>query len=128
MGTFLGQVKAFDVLYLHGGHNDLLFDTLSKFGKLDGIFKGKIVVGSSAGANLVAKNFWASSAQKPRKGKAVLDVNIMAHYGATNHAGIQRTSQNWINEEKLFRDFLGNDEKIWHIPEAELVIFETGDE
>jgi hypothetical protein len=125
---FLDQVKAFDILYFHGGHTRTLLDTMGQFGDLKKLFKGKTVVGSSAGANMLAKNFWSSTLQKPFKGKATLDINIMVHYGAAEHEGIHRTMKDWDHEETEFRKFIGsNDEKIWHIPEGEFITFEVDD-
>jgi hypothetical protein len=124
MDTFAQQMAAFDILYLHGGPNRPLFDALDTFGDPRTLLKDKVVVGSSAGANYIAKNFWSSSKQKPYKGRAVLDINVMVHYGAPNHEDIPRTQQDWDNEEAEFREFVGTNEKIWHLPEGEIVVIE----
>lgn len=125
-GTFAEQLKDFDILYLHGGPNRPLANALDMYGDVQQLFGGKVVVGSSAGANYVAKNFWGSGSQKPYKGKGLLDINIMVHYGAPNHEGNIRTPEDWDREEKEFREFLGTDEKIWHLPEGEIEVFEGG--
>ncbi|HTE57212.1 MAG TPA: hypothetical protein VK694_00555 [Verrucomicrobiae bacterium] len=127
MDSFLRQIKDFDILYLHGGPNRPLFDALDTFGDFAPLVAGKIVVGSSAGANFIAKNYWGSSKQKPGKGRAILDVNVMVHYGSPDHEGRPRTAGDWDYEEALFRDFIGTNEKIWHLPEGEVEVFEAKD-
>lgn len=125
--TFVQQIKDHDVIYLHGGHTKLLREVMRSFGDLRELFEGKVVVGSSAGANMLAKNFWSSSQQKPFKGLSVLDINVMVHYGAVEHEGIHRTPQDWEDEEKEFREFIGDDSKIWRLPERELTVLEVED-
>jgi peptidase S51-like protein len=127
LDSLADQAKLFDVLYFHGGNTRLLIDTMREFENLRSVFKNKLIVGSSAGANMLAKNFWSSSKQKPFRGLGILDINVMVHYGIEDHDGIHRTAQDWENEEKAFREFIRDDGKIWHIPEREFIVFEVAD-
>ena len=51
---FPEQVRWADVVYLHGGRTTKILPVLAKFPSLKEIFEGKIVVGDSAGANVLS--------------------------------------------------------------------------
>ena len=52
---FYEQVADADVIYLHGGRTQALFDALPDFARSCEAFRGKVVVGGSAGANYLAR-------------------------------------------------------------------------
>lgn len=54
---FVEQLKNNDAVIIHGGDDNLLLYWLKKF-NLPEIWKDKVVAGSSAGSNLLAKHFW----------------------------------------------------------------------
>lgn len=122
-GTFEEKTMNADILYFHGGNSELLLKTVDEIKNLEQLFKNKIVVGSSAGANMLAKNFWSSTYKKPGKGKAIVPVSIMVHYGAANHNGNYRNKRDWDNEETLFQNFIGASENILHLPEGGIKVF-----
>jgi hypothetical protein len=122
--TFLQQIDDADVIYLHGGNTQLLFDAFPSAEDFVKRVKGKIVVGSSAGANILSKKYWSSSRAVPCKGLGILDVNIMVHYGAVNHEGLTRTDKDWQREEAEFQAFVGDGE-ITHLPEGEFVVIDS---
>lgn len=118
--TFLQQVDEADVVYLHGGNTQLLFDTLPDAGELTRHLDGKIVVGSSAGANVLSKNYWSSSKATPHHGLGILNLNVMVHHGVQDHEGRARTAEDWRREENEFRKFAGAGE-ITYLPEGQFV-------
>jgi peptidase S51-like protein len=118
---FLRQIDSADVIYLHGGTTQLLFDTLPPADSLKKHFEGKTVVGSSAGANILAKNYWSSKRAVPAHGLAIVDINIMVHYGTLGHEGTTRTPDDWIKEERDFQKFIGR-EVITRLPEGQFVV------
>lgn len=119
--TFLQQIDDADVIYLHGGNTQLLFDTFPPIEDFVKHANGKIVVGSSAGANILSKKYWSSSRAVPCKGLGILDVNIMVHYGAAHHEGLDRTAEDWRREEAEFRAFVGDGE-ITRLPEGQFIV------
>ena len=126
LDTLEQQVLAADVVYFHGGNTKLLLEKLMQYKDLKTMLKNKTIIGSSAGANMLAKNYWSSTFQEPGKGRGIVDVSIMVHYGARNFAGIYRSEQDWQNEEIQLREFIGHsgaEEKIYHIPEGTFVSF-----
>lgn len=118
---FLKQVDAADVIFLHGGNTQLLFDTLPAAEELTSHFEGKVVIGSSAGANVLSKDYWSSSRAVPAHGLGIVDVNIMVHYGTVSHEGRERTLEDWKKEEAEFKKFIGGG-KIARLPEGQFIV------
>lgn len=119
--TFLQQIDEADIIYLHGGNTQLLSEALPDTDQFKAHLQGKVVVGSSAGANILSKNYWSSTKAVPRHGLGILDINIMVHYGTTNHEGRTRISEDWKKEEMEFRKFVDAGE-IVHIPEGQFIV------
>jgi peptidase E len=119
--TFLQQIDEADIIYLHGGNTQLLFDSLPNVDDLKRHLEGKVVVGSSAGANTLSKDYWSSSRAVPAHGLGIVDVNIMVHYGTLSHEGRVRTPEDWKKEEVEFQKFVGAEEII-HIPEGQFIV------
>jgi len=117
--TFLEQMDAADVIYFHGGDTELLFKTLPDVATLKAHFSGKIVVGSSAGANMLSTHYWSSSRGVLGEGLSILDVNIMVHYGSDD----KRIGADWKQEEAEFKKLIGTD-KILRLPEGRFVVIE----
>lgn len=118
--TFLDQVDSADVIYLHGGDTKLLFDALPDAEELKKHFAGKVVIGSSAGANVLSHYFWSSTRGVLGRGKGIVDVNIMVHYGAPDAGDYKRTPQDWKREEgELER--IGK-KAVTHLPEGQFII------
>jgi hypothetical protein len=124
--TFLDQVDAADVIYLHGGNTQLMLDTLPAVNSLLERFRGKIIIGSSAGANTLSRNFWSSARAVPAHGLGVVDMSIMVHYGVLNHDGRVRVPEDWIREEAEFQQYVG-DATITHLPEGRFAVRQMED-
>lgn len=122
--TFFQQVDTVDVIYLHGGDTQLLFNSLSDISELKSHFKGKMIVGSSAGSNVLSKNYWSSMRAVPGHGLDIVDANIMVHYGSLNHEGKVRMPEDWIKEEAEFQEFIGAGGKITRLPNGEFIVVE----
>lgn len=97
-GDFLDKVKASDVVYLHGGDNDLLHRALDEYAELPAQFDGKIVIGSSAGANYLSRHFWRRHHQEFGRGRGIVPLSIMVHYGA-NEPGAPVTDWDEVETE-----------------------------
>lgn len=123
--NFKDKAKIADIIYLHGGDTVLLSEKIKKQGDLKEIFKDKIVIGSSAGANILSTDYWSSSRAEHHKGLGILDINIMVHFGAKNHEGRKRNQKDWQAEEREFRKIIGKDAEIIKLPEGEFKVFEV---
>lgn len=122
--TFLDQIDLSDVIYLHGGITQLLLSALPYADELKAHFKGKIIVGSSAGANLLSKKYWSSTKAEPGNGLGLVDINTMVHYGSPDMEGISRTLDDWKKEEIQFQKFVGSGD-ITHLPEGQFVVVQV---
>jgi hypothetical protein len=101
--TMQSQMLATDVIYLHGGDNQTLVNRLISYPELSQWFEGKVVIGSSAGANFLAQHYWARSKQQVLKGAGILPRNVMVHYG-TDDAGGPKTDWQSVEEELTMLD------------------------
>lgn len=94
---FEEQVRATDVLYLHGGDNNLLLETLGNYLWFPAALGDRIVVGSSAGANYLSKHFWTRRKQQISQGSGILPLSVMVHYGADD-PDAPKTDWEWAEE------------------------------
>ena len=96
--TLTEQLALADVVYIHGGDNALLLDEFGSYPQISTLFKDKVVIGSSAGANCLSRYFWARREQRIRKGHGIVPCSVMTHYGVTD-PDIPET--NWDEAETL---------------------------
>ena len=80
---FIEQVRNADIVYLHGGTTFKLLDSLKQFSDLASLFRGKIIVGDSAGANVLCAAFY-SLKNGPGEGFGLLLFKIICHYVEEN--------------------------------------------
>lgn len=99
-----------------------MFKTMPSAEELRKHFNGKVIVASSAGANLLSKNYWSSKRAVPGRGRGVVDINCMVHFGQLNHEGRVRSPADWQNEEAEFQQCIGDGEQITHLPEGQFVV------
>jgi hypothetical protein len=102
-GTVQPQMRAADVIYLHGGDNQTLVGRLVSYPELSQWFEGKVVVGSSAGANYLSQHYWTRSKQQVCKGAGILPCNVMVHCG-TDDAGGPKTDWRKVEAELMALD------------------------
>lgn len=127
-GDFLAKIEKSDLIFFHGGRTQTLIDKIAKYPELQKYLAGKIVIGSSAGANMLSRYYWSPSHQRPGQGRGFVNQNVMVHYGARDVAGIVRTEDDWLSEERRLIDFIGApDAKILHLPEGTFKVFEVND-
>jgi hypothetical protein len=82
--TFSAQVRASDVVYLHGGDNETIFSSLRAYADFEEMVQDKIVIGSSAGANYLSELYWTRSKRQVAHGSGILPLGVMVHYGSLN--------------------------------------------
>lgn len=122
--NFVDEVKKCNTVYFHGGDTKMLIASMLKVDKLKEALSGKVVIGSSAGANMLSRCYWSSSLQEPRRGLGLVQSNVMVHYGARN-AGVARSANDWKKEDRLFQEYVGLNRNILHLPEGEFEVFEV---
>lgn len=124
--SLLAQIDAADIIYFHGGKTPLLCEKLPATQELKKHLRGKVVVGSSAGANMLSTYYWSSTRGGLCEGLAIVDANVMVHYRAADASGYKRTPEVWDQEEAEFQRRLG-DGIITQLPEGQFVVFEERD-
>ncbi len=77
--NFIEQIKQADALYLAGGDGILLREKFKQYPTFSEAIKNKIVLGSSAGANVLSKYFYSSSGLRVFKGAGIVPVLVRAH-------------------------------------------------
>jgi len=78
--NFIKQIKNSDVIYIRGGDTFKLLEILKSYPKFSEAIKGKITVGSSAGAYVLSKYFYSRGSRKVFDGLGILPVAVACHY------------------------------------------------
>jgi len=77
---FEKQIRLADVIYFRGGDTYKLLEILKKIKKLESLFEGKIIIGSSAGACVLGKYFYDNDYDKFDEGLGFVNFKIFCHY------------------------------------------------
>lgn len=104
--SFLGRLERSNIIFFHGGDNQLTFDALEPFIDIREKLVGKLVIGSSAGAFWLSKAFFSRSAGGWRAGKNIVPYDVMCHYGVSEQ---DNPIEDWVACEKLIEQF--NDDR-----------------
>ncbi len=121
---FVEQVVNADVIYLHGGSTTLLLAAMEEYGSMHEIFQGKIVVGSSAGANYISKVGFSPSIVTTGKGAGLASVSTIVHFGSRGFNDMTFDSQFWQDAIKNVRELSGSDDVIL-LPEGTFTVVDV---
>jgi len=119
--NFREQVREADVIYFHGGHTSLLLPAMEKFGDLHEDFVGKIVVGSSAGANYLSSVGYSPRARSGETGSGLTDLVTVVHYGSKGFGELTFTPAFWQEAVKSVCQESGKDNVVV-LPEGTFVV------
>lgn len=122
--TFIDQIADADVVYLHGGHTDVLFEAMAEYGDLKSAFEGKIIVGSSAGANYLTRVGFSPGKNMPVDGSGILDIAVIVHYGSMGFNGRTYEPEFWVDAAKRVREYSGSDQ-ILLLPEGSFSVIDV---
>jgi peptidase E len=117
---FIEQIKDNDIVIIYGGDDNLLMFWLKQY-DLPAIWQDKIVVGSSAGADALVKNFWARDWRRVISGLGILPIKFIPHYKA------QDNFQDPIDWEGAYHDLSVFGDKnlpIYALEEGDFIIIE----
>ncbi len=79
---FRQEVIRSDVIFINGGRQGNLKEMLLSVKDLKSLFEGKIVVGVSAGANLLGIHYYSTVAHEIRHGIGIIPYKIFTHYSS----------------------------------------------
>jgi len=77
---FTEQVKKSDVIFLRGGHTQVLFEFLNKDKSWIQELDGKVLAGTSAGAEVIAKYYYVLSTPRTGDGFGFLPIKVIPHW------------------------------------------------
>ncbi len=120
---FIEQIREADVVYFHGGRTSLLLDEMQKYPDIQQEFAGKIIIGSSAGANYLSSYCWASMKGEMGLAGGVLNVATVVHYGSTGFEEFTFDQAYWDKAVAKVREVSGRDEIIL-LPEGIFTVIE----
>lgn len=78
--SLISQIQHTDILYFMDGISLKLLETLKPFDNLRQAMEGKIVIGESAGANVLSSYFYTPSADQISPGLGFVSVKTIPHY------------------------------------------------
>lgn len=77
---FVEQIRSADAIYIRGGDTEKLLDTIKQYPTFVQSIQGKVISGSSAGAQLLSRYYSSSSEGGIHEGLGVLPIRIVCHY------------------------------------------------
>ncbi|HEY4160528.1 MAG TPA: Type 1 glutamine amidotransferase-like domain-containing protein [Candidatus Saccharimonadales bacterium] len=123
---FAQQCAWADIIYLHGGDDTLLSCYLDRAGDLSELWQGKIVVGTSAGANYLAKSYWTCDWRQTRGGSGLVDLNVIPHFESKEYGKADpRGPIDWGAARAELQHSLGAGERVTPLPEGHFVVIEA---
>ena len=80
----LKDISEADVIFINGGFKGHLKETLLQIGvdKFRKMTKDKVLVGISAGANILGKYYYSQAVDGIREGIGLLDIKILTHFSS----------------------------------------------
>ncbi len=108
------QITHSDVIFIQGGMRGCLKERLGELGSFSELTIGKVVVGISAGANILSKYYHSNVAHGVREGLGILPIKTFCHY----------TEKNVEELEEL--DKYKEELPICKIPEEKFSVIEMG--
>ena len=107
-----------DVIYLPGGSTSVLLGKIKASGDVAELWDGKVIAGSSAGANLFCVGYTALSDRKFGEGLGWVKATCIPHWRAKDFEGY--TEQDWDSaEQESLRQY--PDLPVLCIPESDFV-------
>ena len=121
---FLEQVNNADVIYFHGGHTTLLLPAMEKYENIEKVFEGKIVVGSSAGANYLSSTSFSPSKATAEEGGSLTNLAVIVHFNSIGYGDLTFEPSFWQDAIGKVREKSGNNDVIL-LPEGTFTIVDV---
>lgn len=84
LDEFVANIEMADIILFSGGMRGRLKETIMTIGldKFKHLINGKLLVGISAGANILSKYYYSSVAEGIREGTGLLNIKLLTHFRA----------------------------------------------
>ena len=112
-GKLIDQITNSDIIFIQGGRKGCLKETLAGLGNFRELITGKVVVGISAGANMLSQYYYSSVARGIREGQGILPIKTFCHYTEINTEELEELNN---YKEKI---------PIYKIPEEKFEVVEV---
>jgi len=120
--NFQAQVESADVLYFHGGDDELLLNVVNKIPNFKHLIsKPKVVIGSSAGAIMLSTLSWCCDRRVNEHGVGAVPVKVLVHYGSNYGSETELGAIDWEKAEQDMEEAPG-DMPILKIREGEFEV------
>ena len=121
---FVKQCKQADIIYFHGGDNDLVEFWMHKF-DIPTLFEDKIVATNSASSMMLVESYYTCDWRSCRKGFGILPVKFIAHYkSAFGDDDPIRGPVNWQKAYDELKAYSDSSLPIYALAEGEYIIRE----
>ena len=121
--TFVDQCKNADVLYFHGGDNDLLEYWMKRFDVTE-LFKDKVVGTNSASSMMLVKSYYTCDWRNCGDGFGILPVKFIPHYMSDFGAEDPRGPIDWQKAYQELAEYGDKSLPIYALKEGEYKVFE----
>jgi peptidase E len=109
---FEAQIRNTDVIFLNGGFKGFLKDALLSITNLNELLANKVIVGISAGANILSRYYYSQGGDEIREGVGLLPIKVFCHYSDKNKIELSKLEE------------YGEDLPIYKIPEEQFIVIE----
>lgn len=119
---FTEQVKNSDIIYLRGGYTSPLMEALNKDKSWIKELDGKVLAGTSAGADAIAKYYTVLKTHRIGDGLGLLPVKFIPHW-KSDYSDDEVRDINWDEELEKLKSYK-EDLPIYTLAGGEFVVFE----
>ena len=118
---FTEQVKNSDVIFLRGGFTSALMDLLSKDMSWIKEIEGKVIAGTSAGGEVIAKYYHVLSSSRTGDGLGLLPIKFIPHWKSEHFDGEKQN----IDFDKSLKELKEYKEElpVYTLKEGEFKVF-----
>ena len=116
---FTEQIKKSDVIFLRGGYTQQLFDLLDKDKRWIKELDGKVLAGTSAGAEVIAKYYYVLSSKRTGDGFDLLPIKVVPHWHSDSDEYLNLDFNKALQELKDYKEEL----PIYTLTEGEFTVF-----
>lgn len=120
---FEEQVARADIVFFQGGSSQLLMKELSDI-DLEAILQNKVVTGSSAGAMMLADEYWSCDRRVCGDGFGIVPVKFIPHFNSDFCDNDSRGPIDWEAAKRKLEAYGDQSLPLYALEEGEFVVFE----
>lgn len=120
---FKDQVAKTDIVYCHGGDDNLAKYWLEKVGVPE-VWDGKVIGTNSATTHALSTSFWTCDSRTLDNGLGVLPIKTIAHFGSAYVNDDPRGAIDWQKVKNDLDKYGNTNLPVYALPEGEFVVVE----